>query len=268
MPPDTNRRDHDRPYAAAVIGGAAVLGVLALWELIGRREGSALASVMPPPSVFLAEISRTEFRIGLGTNAPTVYQSVVSTLLRVFGGMAMSFAAALATGAVLSLFRPVRMMLSPIVHLLAPIAPIAWIPVALVLFGISNKAAVFVVFMGVYFTLTMATMAEIERIPPQYLAVAGNLGASWWQRWLFVTFPAILPGVFTLLRLNFMAAWMSVLVAEMVGLRDGVGAILMMGRNLFNSNLIMFGMLLIGVCGFAIDKLLGLAQRKLLWWQV
>ena len=62
-----------------------------------------------------------------------------------------------------------------------------------------------------------------------------------------MTLPAVLPGVFTLLRMNFIAAWMAVLVAEMVGLRDGLGAIMMMGRNLFNNDLIMFGMLLIGV---------------------
>jgi NitT/TauT family transport system permease protein len=132
---------------------------------------------------------------------------------------------------------------------------------------VTNQAAVFVVFMGVYFILTLATLAEIERVPPQYLTVAENLGTGAWQRWLFVVMPAVLPGVFTLMRVNFMAAWMSVLVAEMVGLRDGVGAVLMMGRNLFNSNLIMFGMLLIGGCGFAIDKLLGLVQERLLWWR-
>jgi NitT/TauT family transport system permease protein len=118
----------------------------------------------------------------------------------------------------------------------------------------------------VYFVLTLATLAEIRRVPTPFHTLAENFGMSAWQRWWFVTTPAILPGVFTLLRVNFMAAWMSVLVAEMVGLRDGVGAVLMMGRNLFNNSLIMFGMLLIGVCGFSIDWLLGLCQKRLLWW--
>lgn len=257
----------DGRYAPVVAGTLAVAILVAVWEAIGRREDSALSAVMPPPSVFLAEVAETEFRIGLGRNAPSVYQCVASTLLRVFAGMGVSLAAALLTGALLSLSRPARWLISPVINLLAPIAPIAWIPIALVLFGITNQAAVFVVFMGVYFVLTLATVAEIQRVPAQYLTVAENLGTSAWQRWLFVIFPAVLPGVFTLLRVNFMAAWMSVLVAEMVGLRDGVGAVLMMGRNLFNNNLIMFGMLLIGVCGFVIDKGLLLVQRRLLWWR-
>jgi NitT/TauT family transport system permease protein len=256
----------ERPYAAVLVGAVSVGMLLVLWEVIGRREGSALSSVMPPPSVFLADIAETDFRIGLGQNAPTVAQCVVSTLLRVFTGMMLSLVAALATGALLSLSRTARWLLTPVINLLAPIAPIAWVPIALVLFGITNQAAVFVVFMGVYFVLTLATLAEIARVPAPYQALAHNFGAGRWQVFWFVTLPAVLPGVFTLLRVNFMAAWMSVLVAEMVGLRDGVGAVLMMGRNLFNNNLIMFGMLLIGTCGFAIDRLLGLCQRKLLWW--
>lgn len=259
----TARRE--RPYAIAV-GAASVAALLVAWEVIGRQEGSALSSVMPPPSVFLADVADTEFHIGLGKNAPTVAQCVASTLLRVFAGMAASLILALVTGALLSLSRTARWVLSPIIKLLAPIAPIAWVPIALVLFGITNEAAVFVVFMGVYFILTLATLAEIQRVPGPYHTLAENFGTSAWQRWWFVTLPAILPGVFTLLRVNFMAAWMSVLVAEMVGLRDGVGAVLMMGRNLFNNNLIMFGMLLIGACGFFIDWLLGLCQRRLLWW--
>ena len=80
--------------------------------------------------------------------------------------------------------------------------------------------------------------------------------------------PSILPGVFTLLRTNFIAAWMAVLVAEMVGMRDGLGAIIMMGRNLFNNELIMFGMLVIGVSGFLVDRVLAFIGQRILWWRV
>ena len=80
--------------------------------------------------------------------------------------------------------------------------------------------------------------------------------------------PSIFPGVFTLLRTNFIAAWMAVLVAEMVGLRDGLGAIIMMGRNLFNNDLIMFGMLVIGLSGFVVDRTLAFIGNKVLWWRV
>jgi NitT/TauT family transport system permease protein len=128
--------------------------------------------------------------------------------------------------------------------------------------------AIFIVFMGVYFVLTIATLAEIKRIPPEFDIVAANLGANRWHRWLHVEIPAILPGVFLLLRTNFIAAWMSVLVAEMVGLRDGLGAIIMMGRNLFNNDLIMFGMVIIGLSGFLVDAFLRFIGKRILWWRI
>ena len=83
---------------------------------------------------------------------------------------------------------------------------------------------------------------------------------------MHIIFPYILPQVFTILRLNFIAAWMAVLAAEMTGLRDGLGAIIMNGRNLFDNNLILLGMCLIGISGFIIDALLKFIQKKFFWW--
>ncbi|SMF49031.1 NitT/TauT family transport system permease protein [Tistlia consotensis] len=256
---------HAAPY---LVGGAFLASLVAAWEIAGRSADSALAAVLPPPSQFLSVLLDSGFRIGLGSQAVPLAQSILSTLLRVFGGMAIAFVAAVATGALLSLSRFATWCFSPLLYILAPIAPIAWIPTAIVVFGISNVTAVFIVFMGVYFILTIATLAEIRRIPEEYLTVAANLGARPGERWLRVVLPAILPGVFTLLRTNFIAAWMAVLVAEMVGLRDGLGAIIMMGRNLFNSDLIMLGMAVIGIAGFLVDRLLMLIGTRLIWWRV
>lgn len=253
--------------AALLLGSFSVLSVWGLWEFVGRQSGSAIAVVAPPPTIFLAGLAEGSFKIGLGSQAVPVWRAVVSSLLRVLGGMAIAFAAAVLTGVAMGVSRRVTMLFSPLLHLLAPIAPIAWIPIALVVFGINNFAALFIVFMGVYFTLTIATLAEIDRLPEEYHIIAQNLGASTWQRWAYVVLPAVLPGVFTLLRTNFIAAWMSVLVAEMIGLRDGLGTIIMMGRNLFNSQLIMFGMLVIGFCGFVIDMILKIIGKNFFWWR-
>jgi NitT/TauT family transport system permease protein len=250
-----------------LVGAASTAALIGLWELSGRA-GGAITAVLPPPSQFLRSVIESDFRIGLGSQAVTVFHSIAATFLRVFLGMTVAFVAAILTGALLSLSKVATWCLNPILHLFAPIAPIAWIPTAIVVFGIGNVTAVFIVFMGVYFILTIATLAEIRRIPEEFHIVAGNLGASPAQRWLRVVLPAILPGVFVLLRTNFIAAWMAVLVAEMVGLRDGLGAIIMMGRNLFNNELIMFGMVVIGVSGFAVDKVLGFIGSRVLWWRV
>lgn len=254
--------------APTLVGTASLAALLAAWEYLGTRTGAALSAVLPPPSQFLSAVADSGFRIGLGSQAAPLSQSLMSTFYRVFAGMGLAFFAAVATGALLSLSRIATWCLGPVLHVLAPIAPIAWIPTAIVVFGISNVTAIFIVFMGVYFILTIATLAEIRRVPEEYLTIARNLGAGRLGLWFRVVLPAILPGVFTLLRTNFIAAWMAVLVAEMVGLRDGLGAIIMMGRNLFDSDLIMFGMLVIGVSGFLVDRMLALIGTRMLWWRV
>ncbi|TCL02038.1 ABC transporter permease [Sodalis ligni] len=255
-------------YLPVMVGTASVACLVLIWEFCAGNSDSSLAAVLPPPSHFLAEIAQSDFRIGLGSQSTPVSQSVLATFIRVFSGLFIAFIAAILTAMLLSLSKVVNWVVSPLIYLLSPIAPIAWIPTAITLFGIGNLTAVFIVFMGVFFILTIGTLAEIRRLPEEFHIIADDLGAGPWQRWLWVVLPAILPGAFTLLRTNFIAAWMAVLVAEMVGLHDGMGAIIMMGRNLFNNDLIMFGMVIIGLSGFVVDRILAFIGKHLLWWRV
>jgi len=242
--------------------------LVATWEWIGSNPANPVTQVLPPPSRFLPVLFESDFKIGLGSQSASIHQSIFVTLLRVFSGMTIAFVGSLLCGMLISLSKWSELFILPILGLIAPIAPIAWVPLALVVFGISNMTAIFIVFMGVFFTLTIATVAEIKRIPENLLITAENLGGHKLNRWWMVTLPSILPGVFTLLRLNFVAAWMAVLAAEMTGLRDGLGAVVMTGRNLFNSDLILLGICIIGITGFAVDRLLLLIQQTFFWWRV
>lgn len=242
--------------------------LIVLWEWAGANPANPVTQVLPPPSKFLPVLVESDFKIGLGSQSASIHQSILVTLLRVFLGMAAAFMGSVLCGMAISLSKWSERFILPVLGLIAPIAPIAWVPLALVIFGISDLTAVFIVFMGVFFTLTIATVAEIKRIPEPLLIAAENLGGTEFNRWRMVILPAILPGVFTLLRLNFIAAWMAVLAAEMTGLRDGLGAVVMTGRNLFNSNLILLGICIIGITGFAVDRLLLLVQQKFFWWKV
>ena len=242
------------------------LGVI--WELIGTDSSNPITQVLPPPSKFLQVLFESDFKIGLGSQSASIYQSIAVTLARVLAGMAIAVLGSILCGLLISLSKWSELLILPILGLIAPIAPIAWVPLALVIFGVSNLTAVFIVFMGVFFTLTIATVAEIKRIPDNFLMTAQNLGGGRFRQWLLVIVPAVLPGIFTLLRINFIAAWMAVLAAEMTGLRDGLGTVVMTGRNLFNSNLILLGICVIGITGFAVDRLLLLIQRKFFWWKV
>ena len=237
----------------AFISIAVLIG---LWE-ISSFVGWKYTHIFPPPSHFIGELSNNGFRVGLGSQAAGIPQSIASSFFRVFTGLGIGFVLALLAGMAISMSIWVKRFVMPIIELLAPIAPIAWIPLALVVFGIGNQTAIFIVFMGVFFMLTIATVKAIETVPEHLLNVARTFGARKWQLW---------TQVITILRINFIAAWMAVLAAEMTGLRDGLGAIIMNGRNLFDNNLILLGMSLIGISGFFIDILLKYIQRKFFWW--
>lgn len=240
--------------------------LIAIWEA-AAAAGWRGAVLFPPPSVFIRYAVESDFRVGFGNEAMTIPFAIVASALRVLIGLAIGFVAAIATGILISTSKTVSEMTLPIVRGLAPIAPIAWIPLGIVLFGIGNPTAIFVVFMGVYFILTISTVAAVGAVDPRLIKTARSYGATKTQVWTRVIFPSVLPQVFTMLRINFFAAWMAVLAAEMVGLKNGLGMMIILGREMFNTKLILLGMCMVGITGYLVDVLLVQIQRKLLWWQ-
>jgi NitT/TauT family transport system permease protein len=240
--------------------------VITIWEL-AAASGWSGSVLFPPPSAFLSYAIESDFSVGFGGDAMPIPIAILVSALRVLAGLAIGFAAALATGILISASGSFSDMILPLVRGLAPIAPIAWIPLGIVLFGIGNPTAVFVVFMGVYFILTISTVAAVKAVDQRLIKTARSFGASKAQVWTRVIFPAVLPQVFTMLRINFFAAWMAVLAAEMVGVKNGLGMMIILGREMFNTKLILLGMCIVGATGYAVDVLLVQIQRKILWWQ-
>jgi len=240
--------------------------VITIWETAAASgwNGSVL---FPPPSAFLSYAIESDFRVGFGGDAMPIPVAIIVSALRVLVGLAIGFAAAVATGILISASGAFSDMVMPLVRGLAPIAPIAWIPLGIVLFGIGNPTAIFVVFMGVYFILTISTVASVKAVDPRLIKTARSFGASKTQIWTRVIFPAVLPHVFTMLRINFFAAWMAVLAAEMVGVKNGLGMMIILGREMFNTKLILLGMCMVGATGYAVDVLLVQIQRRILWWE-
>jgi NitT/TauT family transport system permease protein len=240
--------------------------LIAVWEFAAMRGWSG-SVLFPPPSSFLRYAIESDFRIGFGRDSMTVPMAILASVFRVLVGLALGFVAAIAAGILISASRTVSDMLLPIVRGLAPIAPIAWIPLGIILFGIGNPTAIFVVFMGVFFILTISTVAAVGGVDQKLIKTAKSFGASKPQVWTRVIFPAVLPQVFTMLRINFFAAWMAVLAAEMVGLKNGLGMMIILGREMFNTNLILLGMCMVGATGYLVDVLLVQIQRRILWWE-
>ena len=246
-------------------GTASWTVLIAFWEL-SASLGWVNAALFPPPSQFVPYFFEGGATVGIGPEASSLTDAILASFFRVGLGLACGLGIAFALGVAVSAWRPARLGVLPIVRVLAPVAPIAWIPLGLSLFGIGNGTAVFIVTLGVVFLLTIATIAAIDAVDKDLVRTARSLGAHGRQVWTRVVLPAAAPQILTMVRLNFFAAWMAVLAAEMVGLRSGLGAVIIIGREQFDADLILIGIVTIGVCGFLADALLLLIQRRLLWW--
>ncbi|OYW76052.1 MAG: hypothetical protein B7Z37_10595 [Verrucomicrobia bacterium 12-59-8] len=250
---------------AKAVGFGVILGLVTFWEAAFHFRWFNL-SLFPPPSQFLGYLAESDFSIGFGPERMEMHTAILSSFVRIAAGLSLAFAFALVVAIAVSGSRYTRYALTPLLQFLAPMAPIAWIPVGIVLFGLSNATAIFIVFMGTAFSLTLAAITAVQGVSPELLRTGAILGATGFKKWRYVVLPAVLPEVFLMMRLNFFGAWMAVLAAEMVGSRDGLGAVILIGRESSNPNLILIGMSLIAVSGFVIDRILLFIQRRILWW--
>jgi ABC-type nitrate/sulfonate/bicarbonate transport system permease component len=240
--------------------------VLALgWEL-GAATQILNPDILPPPSQVIPYLLGGDLSAGIGPQQVSYGEAIVRTLVRVTVGLTLGILAALPLGTVIVAIPAVRQFAMPIVQTIAPIAPVAWVPVAIALVGTGDQSAIFVVFMGIFAVMTLATVAAISAVPEELLKTARSLGVSGIDLWLQIVFPAAAPSLLTIVRVNFFAAWMAVLAGEMAGINSGLGALIILGQQQFNMKLVMAGIITIGIIGFAIDRLMLFVQRRLLWW--
>jgi len=249
------------------------LGIfIGIWELL-TVFGWVNTLILPPPHQFIAEIGNQEQflapQIGVERTGGNfvLLTAIVATLKRVIAGLILGFIAAITVGGLACYFDLFGKLTLPVITLLAPIAPIAWIPFAIMAFGIGDGAAIFVVFIGIFFLLTLATVNAVNNVNQLYINTARVLGASRRQVMFKVILPVVIPDLFFILRINFFAAWMAVLAAEMVGVNTGLGAIVMVGRQMFNAKLMFLGMAVIGIVGYLLDVGFRQLQNRVLWWK-
>lgn len=254
---------------------ASVALFVAIWEFCWYMRW-ANPMLMPPPHMFLQDILLVgklfdkSTRLGnpsAAVIALTIAKTVGASTLRVIVGLAVALVVSLAVGMAIRYSPLFGRLILPVINLLAPISPIAWLPVAMLIFGLGNAPAIFLVYIALFFIMTLATLNLIDTLPPSYVHVARIMGASRLQIFVQVILPAILPGLFVVLRLNLFAAWMIVLIAESVGVGGGLGLVVIISRNTFDAQLAFFTMFIIGVVGFLLDVALREVQRRVLNWQ-
>lgn len=187
---------------------------------------------------------------------------VVASLFRVATGYMLAVLVGIPSGLLLGWFGRARLAFNPAIQVLRPISPIAWIPVAILWFGVSDLAPIFLIFLASLFPITTSAMAAVQNIQLVYIRAARNFGIRGLALFKKVVFPAALPQILTGLRLALGIAWLVVVAAEMIAVNSGLGYLIIDARNAGKRyDLVVAGMAMIGLIGLGLDVLVRRMER-------
>ncbi len=179
---------------------------------------------------------------------------VVASLFRVTWGFALAALVAIPAGLAIGWHRRSAMALNPLIQIFRPISPLAWIPIAILWFGVGDLAAIFLIFLASLLPLTVTAISAVETIPAVYVNAGRNFGMSSIRLVYHVLYPAVIPQMIVGLRVTLGVAWLVVVAAEMIAVNSGLGFLIVDARNAGNRyDLVVAGMVLIGIVGLLLD---------------
>jgi len=248
------------------IGLALIVPValIAFWSFMVRWTGTRL---IPPPSDVV--LMMWDFAFG------GIYDDAFSaslpihlwvSLQRVYGGFLLAVVVAVPLGIMLGRVKLLREMLDPTLSLLRPVPVTAWLPLSMIFFGLGPKSAVFLVFLGAFYPILLNTVFGVKSVDARLFEAASMLGCRGSDLFRAVILPAATPSIFNGLRLGQGFAWILIVVGEMTGVPEGLGAVIMDGRTLSRTDLVITGMIVIGLTGFVSDRLIVKLNNHLLRW--
>jgi NitT/TauT family transport system permease protein len=231
--------------AVARYGPIAFIAVLLLvWQLV---LGLQAAPILPTPLA----VARALVELAVSGR---MMRYVVASLFRVTWGFVLAAILAIPIGLTLGLYRRAEFAFNPIIQLLRPISPLAWIPISILWFGVGDIAAIFLIFLASFLPLTVTAMNAVASIPDVYLNAGRNFGLKRSQIVFRVLYPAVTPQLILGLRITLGIAWLVVVAAEMIAVNSGLGFLIVDARNAGNRyDLVVAGMVMIGVIGLLLD---------------
>ena len=238
----------ERLSTARLLPLLVLLAATGLWGALSALRVFP-ESAFPSPLAVVAGFVQ-EFRSGRLVN------DLIASLFRVTTGFALAVALGIPLGLLLGHHTRARLALLPAVNFFRNLSPLAWIPFAILWFGIGDLPAIFLIFMASFFPVVLATAAAVANIPTVYFRVAHDYGFRNAQLLTQVTLPAIMPQVITTLRVTAGLAWVVVVAAEMIAGRDGLGFAVWDARNGLRIDLLVVSMIAIGLIGVVIDRVL------------
>jgi NitT/TauT family transport system permease protein len=240
-------------------GIAIILLLLAAWWIIVIATHSV---IFPTPGQVVTGVVEL-IRDG------TLWLHIGASLGRVAAGFLLAVAVGVPLGLWMGWVRGAHDTLNPLFQILRPISPIAWIPIAILWFGVGNASPVYLIFISSVFPMVVQTVAGVHTIEKRYLRAAENFGVSRYTLFTQVVIPAVLPQIIVGMRIGLGVAWLVVVAAEMIALRSGLGYLIIDSRNAGNRyDLVIAGMIIIGLIGLLLDGLMRLLEGlKIVRWR-
>lgn len=229
---------------------AAVL--LVAWHFAVRFSGT---KIFPSPLA----VARAVITLG---EKSLLWRYIGDSLMRVAAGYTLAVILGIPCGILLGWYPRLARAFNPLIQMMRPISPLAWMPLAVIWFGVSNLAPIFLIFLASFFPIVVAAMNGVRDVPPVFLQAGRNFGLTPAQQMRQIVFPAVLPRILVGLRISFGVAWLVLVAAEMIAVDSGLGYLIIDARNAGKRyDLVVAGMLLIGVIGLFLDFVIRRTER-------
>ncbi len=239
----------DKVLLPALAAGVFLAG----WQLV-ILAGFFPHTLLPSPLEVLKGLAELE-RQGV------LVDHVSASMYRFVAGYGLAVALGIPAGLMLGWYGWLGVALDPLIQVLRPISPIAWIPLAILWFGTGDRPAIFIIFLASFFPILLSTAAAVQHVDPLLTRMARNFGASPRQLLGTIVFPSAFPYITVGLHVALGTAWIHLVAGEMIAVRSGLGFLIVDARNLLRTDLVIAAMVLIGLLGFTLDRLMRLVER-------
>ncbi len=241
----------------ALLASLPILGFLAAWKLVSVL-GVYSAVLLPSPE---------EVAVAFWRNRTDLARHAGASLIRVSVGVGGAFLTAVPLGILIGRYRVLDDLTDWVVQMFRSFPPISLIPLAILFFGIGDKPALVLIYVAAFWPLLLNTIFGVKNVERTLLKVARAANASEALIFRDILLPNALPSIITGLRLALGAGWLTVVTAEMVAVKSGLGYLIMYAQVIFKSELILAGILTIGVIGLGFDQAIAILRRRLFRWQ-
>lgn len=232
---------------------AGLLLLIAAWEgivLFGRHD----RSLFPSPIDVLSGMKEL---IADGT----LHAHIQTSMLRFIFGYSTAIVCGVILGLIFGWFRKFWEIVDPIVQVLRPVSPIAWFPFIVLWFGIGDLPAIVIIFIAAFYPVLLSTVSSVGKVDQTYLKVAKNFGLKQTQVFSKIIFPAAFPYIASGLHIALGSAWVFLVAGEMVGAQSGLGFLIIDARNNLRSDLVLAGIIFIGISGLLLDKAIRIFEK-------